>query len=126
MMKWLKKKKVIVPYIPQGKVGYIRKESAGRSYEFTVIFEEIGRIGSRSKIRILEVDVDRDCNKNKQQCLSWWGVGDWIGTDNVYWETDEQRVERLGNVTPTTYDMDEEDLKEEIQYTLTPHNFTEQ
>jgi hypothetical protein len=117
-----KKKKVIVPYVPLGRVGYVRKELVG-TYEFTAVFEEIGQIGQRSKVRILEIDVDRDCSESKQQCLTRWGIGDWVRTTNISWETDEQRAERLGHMIPVTYDIDEEELKEEIQYTLTPHNF---
>lgn len=120
-----KKKSKKVPYIPQGKVGYLRKDISN-IYYFVVIFEEIGQIGNRSKVRILEVDVDRDCNKTKKQCLDRWGIGNWLTTSNIHWETDRQRAERLGHTTPITYDMDEGELEEEIQYTLTPHNFTEQ
>ena len=124
-MGWFKKKSKKVPYIPQGRVGYLRKEIGSRAYDFTVIFEEIGRIGGRSKCRVIEVDVDRDCNKTKNQCLVKWGIGDWLTTGNIHWETDEQRAERLGQTIPVTYDMDEEELEEEIQYTLTPHTFTQ-
>ena len=120
-----KKKSKKVPYIPQGKIGYLRRE-IGNIYYFVVIFEEIGQIGARSKVRILEVDIDRDCNKTKKQCLDRWGIGDWLTTSNINWETDRQRAERLGHTTPITYDMDEEELEEETQYTLTPHIFTEQ
>ncbi len=96
-----KKKKQYVPYVPQGRVGYLRKELSGCTYEFTVIFEEIGQIGQRSKIRVLEVDVDRDCNKTRSQCLNRWGIGDWLTTVNIHWETDEQRSERLNGPTRT-------------------------
>jgi hypothetical protein len=125
MMGWFKKKSKKVPYIPQGRVGYLRKQLGGRDFEFTVIFEEIGRIGQRSKTRILEIDVDRDCNKTEKQCITRWGIGDWLTTENIHWESDRQRAERLGQTIPVTYDMDEEELEEEIQYTLTPHTFTQ-
>jgi hypothetical protein len=42
---WPFKKKQYVPYVPQGRIGYLRKELGSRTYEFTVIFEEIGQIG---------------------------------------------------------------------------------
>jgi len=125
-MGWFKKKKKKkVPYIPQGRVGYIRKE-INNLYYFTTIFEEIGRIGSRSKVRIIEVNIDRDCNKSEHQCLTTWGIGDWLTSAHVRWESEQQRAERLGQTIPITYEMEEEDLEEDIQYTLTPHNFTEE
>jgi hypothetical protein len=109
-----KKKKQYVPYVPQGRVGYLRKELGSRTYEFTVIFEEIGQIGQRSKIRILEVDVDRDCNKTKKQCLDRWGIGDWLPTDNLHWETDEQRARRLGEVPQRTYTLPIDEVEQDV------------
>jgi hypothetical protein len=123
-MGWFSKKKKKVPYIPKGRVGYLRKELSNLYY-FTVIFEEIGRIGARSKIRVIEVDIDRDCNKTEGQCLTRWGIGDWLNTESIHWENDQQRAERFGQETPVTYEMEEEELEEDIQYTLTPHNFTD-
>jgi hypothetical protein len=125
-----KKKKPYIPYVPQGRVGYLRKELSSKLYEFTVIFEEIGRIEGKSKVRILEIDVDRDCTKTKKQCIDRWGIGDWLNTGGIYWETDEQRAIRLGN--PVTYQVNIDDLQPDIIYDqpddrqLTRHNFLNQ
>jgi hypothetical protein len=124
-----KKKKTYVPYVPQGRVGYLRKELSVRDYEFTVIFEEIGQIGQRSKVRILEIDVDRDCNKSKEQCIKRWGIGDWLLTNNIHWETDEQRDIRLGEIPQRTYQIDSNEIEQDVIYRqpderqLTRHNF---
>lgn len=120
-----KKKRKTVPYIPKGRVGY-RRAGQNFPYYFTVVVEEIGRVAGRSKIRILEVDIDRDCDRTKEQCLKKWGLGDWVSTDYIHWENDYQRAERLGQETPITYEVEEEELEEETQYILTPHNFTQQ
>lgn len=119
-MSWFRKKKNVIPYTPQGRVGY-RRVSNDYPFYFTIVVEEIGRIGGRSKVRVLEVDVDKDCYKTKKQCLRKWGLGNWIPTDSIHWETDEQRRIRLGQ--PISYDMDEDELQEDVLYRITPHNF---
>lgn len=119
-MGWFRKKKNVIPYTPQGRVGYRRVDDY--PFYFTTVVEEIGRIGQRSKVRILEVDIDKDCNKTKKQCLLEWGVGQWIITNSINWETDEQKCVRLGQ--PISYEVDEDELKEEVLYRITPHNFT--
>jgi hypothetical protein len=120
-MSWFRKKKNVIPYIPQGRVGY-RRVSNEYPFCFTIVVEEIGKIGIRSKIRILEVDIDKDCIKTKEQCLLKWGLGDWVPTDYINWETDCQRADRLG--IPIEYEVKVDDLEEETLYrTITPHNF---
>lgn len=122
-----KKKKLYVPYVPQGRIGYLRKD-INSTYYFTVIFEEIGQIGQRSKVRILEVDVDRDCNKTRKQCLDRWGIGDWLTTTHIHWETNEQRAERLNRPT-VTYQLLQGEVEQDIIYRqpderqMTRHNF---
>jgi hypothetical protein len=108
-----------VPYIPQGRLGY-KRLNLNNIWYFTIIVEKIGEIGNRCKIKVIEVDVDRDCNKTKTQCLHKWGGGDWVDTSYFIWESEEQRFLRRG----TPYMVPEEILEpEEIEYKLTPHNF---
>jgi len=58
-MGWFsKKKKVVTPYTPQGRLGYHR--IADGDYNYTMVVEEIGKISYRSKLRILEIDIDID------------------------------------------------------------------
>jgi len=123
-----KKKKQYVPYVPQGRIGYLRKE-INNIYYFVFIFEEIGQIAGRSKVRILEIDVDRDCNKTPKQCLDRLGIGDWLITSDIHWETDEQRARRLGQIPQVTYQMNIDDTQPDIIFNkpperqMTRHNF---
>ena len=120
-MGWFRKKKKKIPYTPQGRIGYKRYNTY--PYNFVVIVEQLVIINEACKFRILEVSIDRDCTRTKEQCLNKWGVPDWMGLNHFTWETDEQWADRLGQPIPETYEMDEEELEEEIKYRLTPHNF---
>ena len=121
-MGWFsKKKKVIIPYTPQGRIGYRRMSD----HDYTIVVEEIGKISHRSKLRILEIDIDISSTKTKKQCLNSWGFGTWVRSDFIHWETLDEKLIRL-NQTPPSYLLDEDDLIEETNYrVLTQHNFIE-
>jgi hypothetical protein len=124
---WPFKKKKKKPYIPQGRIGYFRKWDTIYQYYYVIIVEEIGRIGLRRKVKILEVDIFRDCNKSKSQCLNNYGMGEWVKAENFSWESEDDKARRLIGI-PQTYELTEEE-EEDIQYTyrenrtLTPHTF---
>lgn len=107
-MGWFRKKKV--PYVPQGRIGYYRKNDY--PWYFTVIVEEIGRIGTRSKIKIIDLSIDRDCDKSKKSCLKKFGIGDYIITNNINWETDEQRAIRFGGHESFLVDREVTEVRE--------------
>lgn len=115
-------KKKNTPYTPNGRVGYYRVSSY--PYNFTLIVEELTVVSHRSKVKILEVDLDSDCRVTKKQCIRYLGWGEWVRTSYINWETDEQRLERLGQQTPVTYQV-QVNKSQEIQYKLTPHIFSE-
>ncbi len=114
MFRLFKRKKEKVPYVPQGRVGYFRKNQP--FFAYTIIVEETGRIGSRSRVKILTVSIDRDCGKSESACLKNWGYSNWISTNNITWETDEQRQIRLGTnntflVDGVVTEVEEPDLR---------------
>jgi hypothetical protein len=57
-----------------------------------------------------------DCNKTKKQCLDRWGIGDWLPTGNLHWETDEQRARRLGEVPQRTYELSQHEVEQDVIY----------
>ena len=113
------KKKKKVPYTPQGRIGYKRIDSY--PYQCVIVVEQLVVVREACKFRVLEVSIDRDCDKSKTQCLRKWGAPDWINLSSITWETETQWRDRLGQ--PITYDIDEDELEEEVKYRLTPHNF---
>lgn len=115
---WKKREEILVPYIPQGRIGCRRLTNV--LYESTIIVEEIGRIGNRVKIKILDVSIDRDCNKTKEQILKWWGVCDWVPSNSIAWENEEQKHTRLTG-TPMMAVLSDVTQPEKIEYRLTPH-----
>jgi len=116
-----KRKKKKVPYTPQGRIGYKRLDNY--PYQCVFIVEQLVLVRDACKFRVLEVSFDRDCNRTKEQCLKKWGAPDWGALSSFTWETDAQWADRLGQPIPQTYEMNEEDLEEEVKYRLTPHNF---
>jgi hypothetical protein len=130
-MGWFSRKKKKVPYIPQGRIGYYRKWDTIYGYYYVIVVEEIGRIGIRRKVKILEVDIFRDCSKSEKQCLDNYGMGDWVKAENFSWESEDDKARRLMGIPEQTYMINEDDVDEDIQYrhieeenrTLTPHNF---
>lgn len=118
-MGWFKKKKKIL-YTPTGRIGY--KRISQSPYEFTIIVEQLLVVGDKCKFMVLEVSVDRDCNKSVENCLKFWGVGDWTSLINITWETTEQWSNRLGLPEQETFIV--ENVEEgDIKYRLTPHSF---
>lgn len=91
-MKWFKRK---VPYVPQGRVGYYHKSTA--AWVYTIVMEEIGSIGDRSQIKILDVQVGRGYGDSEKSCLDDFSRTDFVLTHQMIWETEEQRTIRLGN-----------------------------
>ena len=89
------------PYIPQGRMGYCREYSTvcgSTHFHYIVAVEELQQIGDRSRVKILDVNVYRDCRKSKSQCLKDYGMSDWINRSLFEWETNEQWEDRL-NIT---------------------------
>jgi len=127
-----KKKKTYVPYAPQGRIGYFRKHDTIRDYYYVIVVEQIGEIGIRRKVRILEVDIFRECPKSKSQVLDNYGMGEWVRSENFSWESDSRRAERLGQIPQQTYQVDQDELEDDIIYRqpddrqLTRHNFLTQ
>ena len=119
MWPFKKKKVVFVPYVPQGRIGFKRIE-ANNTWYFNIIVEEIGNVDNKSKIKVIELNIDRDCDKTKDQCLKRWGGGNWFNTTYFRWETEEQKCLRQG----IPYIVPEVVAEpEEIEYKLTQHNF---
>jgi len=102
----LKKKTIKTPdYIPKGRLGYKRIEC--KSCYATLIVEEIDRIENhklgkkRIKIKVIEVSVDRDCKKSKEQCLEAWGGSDWVSESQFVWDEKsaaEIRQEKIDSI----------------------------
>jgi hypothetical protein len=120
-MWWRKKKK----YQPTGRVGYYRK--CDYPWYYRIIVEKIQEINESCKVRILEVDINRGCTKNREQCLNNAMIGDWVRTEGIHWETDEQYSTRICDTeqrftTPFQLVNDEVDY---TQFTTNPfrHNF---
>lgn len=120
-MSWFKNKEVIEDYTPKGRIGYKRFNTIGKS--FVVIVEKLLTIGARSKIRLLEISIDRDSYINERRCLRMWGDSDWVLTDNYHWESDAEMTFRLNEEQPQTFTVPPK--KEKIKYNITPLNFTE-
>ena len=122
MWPFKKKKK---PYIPQGRIGYFYRNNW--PFHYSIIVEQVGRINDRSRVKILEIDIHRDCSKSKSAILHNYSRGEWILTNQFIWETEDDKARRLIGI-PQTYELTEE-VDEDIQYTyrenrtLTPHNF---
>jgi len=113
-MFWRKKKKV--KYRPIGRIGHFTKATS--YYNYTIIFEEIYKIGNRSKVIILEVDVKRDTSRRphtREECLTNSAIGDWILNLNVIWETDEQYQARLN--TPIEFTNVIQPVNNDVNYT---------
>lgn len=114
-MGWFSKKIVKTKYKPTGRIGYYTKTDY--PFYYTLIFERLYDVSSRSKVKILEVDVRSDCKRTKQECLNNASVGDWITTSSVHWETDEQYFTRTNQEFPPIYE-DHEDLNnDDVDYT---------
>lgn len=120
---WNKKKKV-TKYKPTGKLGWFNMNghnplhgSAG--FNYTVIVEVIHVVGVRTKVKILEVDIHRNCNKSRGDCLKNYGRGDWVVTDQFMWETTEQHLTRVNTIEQTEYENVDELLDDDVDYT--PH-----
>jgi hypothetical protein len=134
---WKKKKNDQTPPQTRNRIGYWRK--ANYPWYYTIIMEEIGQIGDRSKIRIIDFKVDLDCNKSIKDCKKNFGFYDdcYMLTNNVNWETDNQQYRRTRYISEEHYDNDPVNIEnlyygeEEIdpvrgyhnERHLTPHNF---
>lgn len=95
---WWRKKKV-EKYQPTGRIGYYRKSDY--PYYYRIIVEKIQEINESSKVRILEVDINRGCNRSKEQCLTDAMISDWVITEGILWETDEQYSTRICDTEQT-------------------------
>lgn len=120
---WNKKKKV-TKYKPTGKLGWFNMYGKNPLYgsagfNYTIIVETIYVVGERTKVKILEVDIHRNCNKSKGDCLTDYGRGEWIVTNQFQWETDTQHATRISAITQTEYENVEELLNDDVDYT--PH-----
>ncbi len=100
LIKWLRSRKEEEEYEPTGKVGY-RTFSSNTFYKFTLIVEQIDKIESKVKIKILEVDINRDCKENRDACLKHWGKGDWVYEKDFTWtkkSAGEIRQEKIDSI----------------------------
>lgn len=114
-MFWNKKSKS--KYKPKGKIGIFAKSSF--PFYYSLIFERLQQVSNRTHVKILAVDICRNCTRNRDECLRDAQMGDWVVTSNVLWETDEQYTERLGLETPVEYDNVEPMVNTDID--LSPH-----
>ena len=92
-------------YEPTGRLGYCRAQNGG--YHYVLIVEEIDRIENhtldkrRIKIKVLEVDIDLDCNKTEAQCLKDWGRPSWVLETEFIWDEKtaaEIRQEKIDSI----------------------------
>ena len=119
--KFWKKKEELVQYVPIGRLGYIRVNNW--PYHAVIIVEQICMVGQRSKIKILDVAIDRDCNKTKKQILNKWGVSDWVLTRTIEWESSEQQLQReLG--LPPVFEVVNEPYPIKLRH-ITPYRFSD-
>ena len=135
---WKKKKDDKTPFQTRNRIGYWRK--ADYPWYYTVIMEEIGQIGDRSKIRIIDFKVDLDCRKSIKDCKRHFGFDDncYVITNEINWETENQQYRRTRYISVEHYDNDPVNIEniyygeEEVDPVrefhhrhLTPHNFVE-
>jgi hypothetical protein len=113
-MWWSKKK---VKYKPVGKIGHFCR--GDYPYYYTIVFERLYDVADRSKVKILEIDIRRDCTKTKEQCLSNASAGEWVSTAAIKWETDEQYRIRTHQPFQEVYENHEELRNDDVDYT--PH-----
>lgn len=109
-MWWSKK----VKYKPLGRLGHFNRNDY--PYRYTIIFEKLCEINDRSRVKILEVDVKRDCTKTKEECLKDCSAGEWVSTSKINWETDEQYVSRTNQIIPQVFETPEELRNDDIDY----------
>ena len=128
-MSWFRKSKSKQEkYKPIGRIGWYTKDTY--PYYYTLIFEKIYDIATKSKVRLLEVDVRRDCKHTKEECIKHVAIGDWVSTHGVVWETDEQYYIRTNQAHQLATFNPEELLNDDIDYRQHPtnpfiHNFIE-
>jgi len=79
----MRRKVKIEKYKPKGRIGYISKTNF--PYYYNIIVEKLQEVNEASRIKILEVDVHRDCTKTKDACLRHCGIGDWVSTSSIKW-----------------------------------------
>lgn len=117
---WNKKKKV-TKYKPTGKLGWFNMNGnsvySSVGFNYSVIVEVIQTVNDRTKVKILEVDIHRNCSKSREACLKDYGRGDWVVTNQFRWETDLQHATRINSITQAEYEDVEELLNDDIDYT---------
>lgn len=115
-MGWFSKK-IKTKYKPTGKLGWYTKNDY--PFYFTILFEKLYDVNSKSKVKILEVDVRRDCTRTREECLKHASVGDWVNTSSITWETDEQYNIRINQVVPppVIYENHEELNNDDVDLT---------
>ena len=119
--KFWKKKEELTQYTPIGRLGCKRIDNW--PYHAVIIVEQICMVGQRSKIKILDVAIDRDCNKTKKQILNKWGASDWVLTRTIEWESSEQQLQReLG--PPPVFEMVNEPYPIKLRH-ITPYRFSD-
>lgn len=116
-MGWFSKEEKKKKYKPTGKIGWFTKTDY--PYYYTLIFEKLYEVGSKSKVKLLEVDVRRDCTRTRQECLRNASAGDWVTTSSISWETDEQYMTRTNQPLPPVYEDHEPLGNDDVDYT--PH-----
>ena len=119
--KFWKKKEELTQYTPIGRLGYKRIDNF--PYHAVIIVEQICMVGQRSKIKILDVAIDRDCNKTKKQILNKWGASDWVLTRTIEWESDEQLLERKWG-PPPVFETVNEPYPIKLRH-ITPYRFSD-
>lgn len=106
LVKWLFfNKKKESTYEPTGKLGFKRYNTA--SYKFVIIVEKVDEIVDKIKkdgiikIKIIEVSVDRECDKTIDECLAAWGGNNWVRKEDFTWneksaaEVREEKIDGL-------------------------------
>jgi hypothetical protein len=129
-MGWFSKKITKTKYKPTGRLGWYTKNDY--PFYFTILFERLYDVNTKSKVKILEVDVRRDCTRTREECLKHASVGDWVSTSAITWETDEQYHIRINQTIPVPPYENHEELRNDdvdfTRHTTNPfiHNFVNQ